>query len=191
MASGSLGGYSFSGEFCLDASCQGGPNGTTARLTNASLSCSNPGDSGSCGPVDIRFEADSFNFTQGLVELSLSGFGSASGYAAVCLESESNICASDLTGSQSVFIHFDGLIAGESMPLSFNNGGLGFNVLGGFHLDGLAGRTLVSLPDSFAISVIPITGSSQTPEPLTGLLLGFGLVSLIVLRKAFGNSTPS
>src|SRR5258708_35914372 len=58
MASGSLGGYSFSGEFCLDASCQGGPTGSTMRLTSVSLTCTN--SEGACGPVDIRFEAVGF-----------------------------------------------------------------------------------------------------------------------------------
>ena len=187
MASGSLGGYSFSGEFCLDASCQGGPTGSTMRLTSVSLTCTSPvGESGSCGPVDIRFEADGFSsFDIVRVDLILDGTGSASGSAGICLAVGEQICPSDLHGSRSSFVNFNGPIAGAAGPVSFGTGGLTFNVLGGFHLDGLAVNNNVVLSDSFKITLEASTGAgTPVPEPMTALLLAFGLVSLIVLRKA-------
>lgn len=159
-------------------------------LSGVQITCSNPGISSTCGSLDLEFEALSGSGSGNvlLVAPSLSGSGSASGFARVCLADTQDICSSDGSGSQSVTIPFSGSISGTASN-SFNliNG---FNVLGDFHLDGLPSNGSVSLTDSFAITFVSASFDSgggpgvgaPVPEPRTLMPMSLGMLSLIIGR---------
>ena len=161
-------------------------------LNSVQIVCSNPGLGGVCGPVDLEFQAlsavaagDSL-----LVDATLSGTGSASGFARVCIADTQHICSSDGSGSESITIPFSGLISGSGSS-GFTLAG-GFDLLGDFHLDGLAGNSSVSLGDSFSISMAVAAadmggggGSAgpPVPEPATFAPMLLGVIALLRVRK--------
>jgi len=168
------GGYTFSGEFCENDSCSTGPVFTTAssllRLTNLTLTCDS---SSTCAPIDVTFEADTFSAPSGPinVNVSLTGSGSASGYARVCFADDNNICSSALFGNESFTFPYVNNISGLAQGTIASNGS--FSVLGDFHVNGVQGGSSVNLFNSLDISL-----TSSVPEPSTILPLGAGLALL-------------
>lgn len=177
------GGYIFSGEFCDNIGCSTGPVPTTAdsllRLTNLSLTCTL---TSTCSPLDVSFEAQGANAATGatFVNLVLAGAGSASGFARVCIADESHLCSSDGQGSQSFSFPFFGSLSGSAGGSFFSIGS--FDVVGDFHLDGLAGGTNVALANSLDINLK--AGASAVPEPSGFFLLLAGLVALALLCRS-------
>ena len=179
--------YSFSGEFCVNEDCSGGPVPTVddslLRLTNLTLTCTNPAFSGFCGPIDVLFQAndESSLISSGAIDVELNGSGTASGYARACLADSVNICASDLTGPESVTVPFTNAISGgnqiSSVPFS-----PGFMLLGDFHLNGLQQNSSVTLSSSLDIGLVD-KGSTATPEPSSAWLVSLGATLLFVWRK--------
>jgi len=159
----------------------------TLDLGGVQITCSSPGMSGVCVPLDIQFQALSAGGGSGsfFFDTSLSGTGSASGFARICIADSGHICSSDGSGSQSINISFNGSISGSNNA-SFNTGG--FDILGDFHLDGLPLNNSVNLPGSFTISMAvaqadmegPPVGS-LVPEPST--MFPLLVVSLFALRR--------
>jgi hypothetical protein len=177
---GSAGQYNFGGEFKQV--------GDTFAFTNASIICA-AGQFGQCSSFDVSFEADNGigQASQFLLSLSLDGsLDSASGFGRVCIQQETSICPSNLLGTQSANLSFvEGFVL-PSSPSVVNVGSGPFNLLGDFHLDALTQDSSgVQLPSSFTITLQPIVGGIQSPEPVTALLLGLGLASLAGLRKVW------
>lgn len=175
------GGYEVaSAEFCVDSSCSGGPRGVDLRLTGVNISCQNEGFD-CTSPLDLIFQAStSFNPFPGslLINATMDGSGTASGYLRFCLQDANNVCASDLTGNQ-FFTSAFGPTPNTTAFGSFNTNG-NFTLLGDLHINALSGATNASailLPDSIQISI------QQAPEPVTIGLLGAGLFSLAIFRK--------
>ena len=175
--------YSFSGEFCVNEDCSGGPVPTAddslLRLTNLTLTCTNPVFSGVCGPIDVSFQANDEGslVTSGAIAIELNGSGTASGYARACLTDSVNLCASDLTGPQSVTVQFTNAISGgnviSSVPFS-----PGFMLLGDFHLNGLQQNSSVILSSSLDIGLSGRFGGILTPEPSPAWLVPLGAILL-------------
>ena len=186
IASQTAGQYSFGGEFRQV--------GDTLSFTNVSIVCVT-GQSGQCSAFDVSFEADNGIGPAGLLQVSLSLDGSldsASGFGRVCVQQETSICPSNLLGSNSANLSFVGGIVGPSAPVAVNVGSMPFTLLGVFHLDALnQDNNGVQLPSSFAIKLQAPLGSIQTPEPVTGLLVGFGIIAFALLRRLRGAGNPA
>ena len=178
------GGYTFNGEFCANSGCSTGAIGTTAdsllRLTNLSLTCTL---SSTCSPVDISFEAQGASTTAGAtsVNLNLVGAGSASGFARICIADSSHVCSAGGIGTQSFSFPFFGSLAGSAGGSFLSSGS--FDVLGDFHLDGLAAGGNVTLSNSLDIGFNGPAAGGQVPEPGSLLLISAGLVAVGLIRR--------
>lgn len=184
------GGYTFSGEFCENDHCSGGavatPFDSLLRLTNLTLTCG----ASNCAPIDILFEADAAGenpFPMADFSLGLSGTGTASGFARICISTSQNICSSNLSGTYSANVSFSSSISGsaDTFGVPINSG---FSVLGDFHLDGLGSGQSVILSNSFDVGAKPTAVGDQigTPEPSTLLLLPIGFLIVLMLRRGAG-----
>jgi hypothetical protein len=185
MASSSSveGGYSFNGEFCVNAGCSTGAIGTTAdsllRLTNLSLTCT----SGStCAPLDVTFEAQGATTLPGSisVDVSLIGNGSTTGFTRMCIADLNHLCTADLFGSQSFSFSYVNNIAGDAAGTISTTGS--FDLLGNFHVDGLASGASVTLTNSLDIGLTS-KAPGAVPEPSATFLLPAGLAALALLRR--------
>jgi len=178
------GGYTFNGEFCANSGCSTGAISTTAdsllRLTNLSLTCTL---SSTCSPVDISFEAQGASTTAGAtqVNLNLVGGGSASGFARICIADSGHVCSAGGIGTQSFSFPFFGSLSGMAGGSFLSTGS--FDVLGDFHLDGLAAGGNVSLLNSLDISFNGPAAGGQVPEPASLFLLPAGLAGLAFVRR--------
>jgi hypothetical protein len=187
------GGYSFSGEFCVNDNCPGGPaltfSDSLLRLTNLNLTCNSR--EGACAPIDVNFEAQGATAPVGTMQVNvdLVGNGSASGFARVCIADSSHICSSALFGPESFSFSFANNVTGSAMGLITTTGN--FDLLGDFHIDGLAPGASVTLSNSLDIGLTSnavVTGFPGVPEPSTVFLLTTGLGSLALLRRKFRTS---
>ncbi|HEV2687369.1 MAG TPA: PEP-CTERM sorting domain-containing protein [Bryobacteraceae bacterium] len=177
------GGYSFNGEFCVNEGCSTGAIPTSAtsllRLTNLSLTCT----SGStCAPVDIAFEAQGASGPVGLTDLNvnLTGGGSASGFTRICVADSNDICTADLFGNLSSSFPFAGAVSGGTVGTFVSTGS--FDLLGDFHVNGLASGSSVTLTNSLDIGLTSVS-AGKVPEPSAVFLLPAGLAALALLRR--------
>jgi hypothetical protein len=193
VPSTATGGYTFGGEFCLNEGCAGGPVSTFSdsllRLTNLNLTCNSR--EGACAPIDINFEAQGGSGPTGItqVNVDLIGAGSASGFARVCIADSSHICSSALFGPESFSFSFANNVTGSAMGLITTTGN--FDLLGDFHIDGLAPGASMTLSNSLDIGLTSaevVTGFPGDPEPSTVFLLTTGLGALALLRRKFRTS---
>ncbi|HYL77199.1 MAG TPA: PEP-CTERM sorting domain-containing protein [Bryobacteraceae bacterium] len=184
LPSSITGGYSFSGEFCVNEGCSTGPVATTAtsllRLTNLSLTCSS-GDN--CAPVDVGFEAQGASAPAGAADVSVTliGDGSATGFARVCVADSNHLCTADLFGTQSFSFSYVSAISGSAQGTITTPGA--FNLFGNFHVDGLASGSSVMLTNSLDIGLTSRSQGGAVPEPSALFLLPAGLAALALLRR--------
>jgi hypothetical protein len=177
------GGYSFSGEFCVNEDCSTGAIPTSAtsllRLTNMTLTCISES---TCAPVDVAFEAQGASAPVGLMNLNvnLTGGGSAIGYTRVCISDSNNLCTPELFGNVSTSFPFAFSVSGGSTGAFFSNGS--FDLLGDFHVNGLASGASVTLSNSLDIGITQV-GAGAVPEPAALSLLPLGLAALALLRR--------
>jgi hypothetical protein len=192
VAATASGGYTFGGEFCLNEGCAGGPVSTSSdsllRLTNLNLTCNSR--EGACAPIDVNFEAQGATGPAGIMQVNvdLIGTGSATGFARVCIADSSHICSSALFGPESFSFSFANNVTGSAIGLITSTGN--FDLLGDFHIDGLAPNTSVTLSNSLDIGLTgnAVVGGSRTPEPSSIFLLTAGLGALALLRRKFRTS---
>jgi len=181
------GGYSFSGEFCVNESCSTGAIPTSAtsllRLTNLNLTCIS---SSTCAPVDFSFEALGATAPVGLMNLnvSLTGGGSAVGFTRICVSDSNDLCTPQLFGNLSTSFPFAFSVSGGSTGAFFSNGS--FDLLGDFHIEGLASGASVTLSNSLDIGITQV--AAAVPEPANLLLLPIGLAALALVRRKLGRS---
>jgi hypothetical protein len=137
-----------------------------------------------CAPVDVSFEALGASAPVGLLDLnvSLTGGGSAIGYTRVCITDSNNLCTSQLFGNVSTSFPFAFSVSGGSTGAFFSNGS--FDLLGDFHIEGLASGASVTLSNSLDIG---ITQVGAVPEPAALSLLPIGLAALALLRRKSHN----
>ena len=178
------GGYSFSGEFCVNEGCSTGPVATTAtsllRLTNLSLTCSS-GET--CAPLDITFEAQGATAPAGATDVSVNliGGGSANGFTRICVADANHLCTADLFGTQSFSFSFVNSISGSAQGTISTPGA--FDLFGNFHVDGLSSGSRVTLSNSLDIGLTSRSQGGAVPEPSAMYLLPAGLAALALLRR--------
>jgi hypothetical protein len=185
--------YNYSAELCLSGACSfdapGSPVTQQLKLSNLSLTCSTSGAE-TCGPIDVTFDAH-YEVSPGSVEqinVSLSNTISPefflNGFARICFSDANNICSPSLLGTSSVGIFFSGgSFSGENSG-TYSVGGSGpFQVLGLFHIDGLASGDSLSLGHSLDVTSTAIVASDPTPEPSTLLLVPIGIGLLVLGRR--------
>jgi hypothetical protein len=188
---GSGGTYTFAAEFCETGFCTGDVVSpfNQFRLTQLSLKCTANSPGGTCDPIDVDFSANTETSPGPVIPIdlalsngTLSGSTSLSGYARLCISDVNNICAENGSGSQSYTFIFGPQISGD-VGTTYQVIG-GFQLLGFFHLDGLADGATVTLGNSLELTAgdVPV-GSGNVPEPRTMVLLGLGLAALGVLRR--------
>jgi hypothetical protein len=178
LGRGDIGTYTFGAELCQTGFCTGdtGSPSSQIRLTQLSLSCLANDTGGTCGPIDVTFEVAA-ETSPGSVPIDLllsngglSGASSLSGYARVCIVDTNDLCSSDGSGTLSYTFAFGPQISGD-VGTVYNAAG-GFQVLGFFHLDGLADGATVTLGNSLELSAGDAVGGSGVPEPGTMVMLG-------------------
>jgi hypothetical protein len=183
--------YSYSAEFCVQGDCSfslpGSGNPSSLELSNLTLSCQNEV---TCSPLDVTFQAG-FDVAPGSNEsiqvlLGNTSFsGAFSGLARICFSDSTHICASDLTGTSSFGFSFSsGSFTGGSVG-NYQPGASGpFELLGLFHIDGLAPGGTINIGQSLdVVTSDALGGGTGVPEPATLLLFPIGFFVLATLAK--------
>lgn len=184
ISSATVGAYSLAGEFCDNDGCSSGAISTPAasllRLTNLTLTCNSEV---ACAPLDISFEAAGAVSPAGPadVDVFLSGFGNTTGYVRVCIADQTDICSSDLSGPKSFSFGFVSSIEGFAHGAVNSTGS--FDLLGLFHVDGVAAGASVNLSNSLDIALTVRGARADIPEPATLSFLGAGLLGLALFAK--------
>lgn len=183
-----------SAEWCENASCDSPISATEdslLRFTNLSLTCN--GAEG-CSGITFTFEADTallFSSASAAVDLGINGFtnggSNVTGTAGFCISTNSFLCSSALSGTQSFSTSFvigpTGALGGESGVATIDPGS---NIYGEFDIDSMQFNQTLTLPGSMDIGTTFLLGSTAAPEPatLSELAIGaFALIGAASLRK--------
>jgi len=196
--------YQVSGEFCVEGACTNPvtpQSDAVLALANFMITCES--GSGCFSPLDVAFQALGGSALNGqfALGLGLAGTGAADGSLTVCIQDSANVCASNLTGNDSLFIAFtSGGGPNGSGNTTINSSG-SFNLFGDLHINALGAGASVNLSNGFvSLDQIQPVGDSgpppeeffeDTPDPATITLVPIGFAALALLKRRRGHAAPN